>query len=813
MTKLQTTHRNPSSIPHSSFAIRYSPFAILLLIFALALTSMRVKSATFDEDAYVGKGAAAWFRGEFGLRTAHPALAPILGTAPLLTEPGFGEKVGSLSKCESGSARSCGREMLFQRSNTHRVLFLVRLPIVMLLVTLGALVYRWARELYGGWGGLLALTVYALEPNLLAHGRLLTLDLAATFFACLVICTAWRFWRRPGWARLIGWGVALGLAGATRYTLGFLVPVLIVVAILRARSGPLKLWQALGALMVAGCVAALTVWVVYGFSFGPVPDWGVRLPAPAYFYDLKELLAYRDKPQDAFLLGQNYTGGRWYYFIVTLLVKTPLPLLIMIGAAFVLLIRRRDVRSGEPFILITVGFYYALSLFSPFNIGHRHLLLILPLLTVFIGRLGPWLAERKPDWRYATGGLIVWLAFSTLRVHPHYLAYFNELVGPQDGYRVLVDSNLDWGQDLPALERYVQEHEVPFLYLSWFGESRPEQYDIPQRYIPSKPDQLSDLFTRVYHPDYPPPGLYAISATNLQGVLFDDKDIFDYFRQREPIAQPGYSIQVYEVERMLDADAAPVAVALGSTQIDQVPPLAFEEYWRTNDLQLRWFDAGGSCVLPAADESWYVIPTDAENAFLCLSFPMVRDDLETVAQLPTRNGGGELQLYRWRGLDHTAREDRLRSPLIISDEIEFAPGDAPELRREVIPPLRFGERLDFVGYRVFSETLRPGMEWTLVSFWRVASDGGVPLKAFVQLLDDAGNPRAKYDGFDVPVIGWREGDLLMQRHPLAIPDDLHPGRYWVQFGLYNAWTQERLPVLLGDEHVGSRLLLPPLEVR
>jgi hypothetical protein len=253
-------------------------------------------------------------------------------------------------------------------------------------------------------------------------------------------------------------------------------------------------------------------------------------------------------------------------------------------------------------------------------------------------------------------------------------------------------------------------------------------------------------------------------------------------------------------------------VALGSTQIDQVPPLAFEEYWRTNDLQLRWFDAEKSCVLPAGKESWYVMPADAENASsLCRSLSMVQDDLETVTTLPTRNGSGELQLYRWRGPGQPDLEERLRSPLIISDEIDFAPGDAPDRRREVNPPLRFGDRLDFVGYRISSEALQPGSTWTLVSFWHVASDGGMPLKAFVQLLDDEGNPRAKYDGFDVPVIGWREGDLLMQQHSLSIPDDLQPGRYWVQFGLYNAWTKDRLPVLLDDES-GSRLLLPPLEV-
>nr|HID14239.1 hypothetical protein [Anaerolineae bacterium] len=147
----------------------WTTVALLLTVFGLALTSARVKSATFDEDAYVGKGAAVWFRGNYGLRTAHPVLAPLIGTVALLTEPGFAEAVAS-SKCEAGSARRCGRELLFFRSDTRRVLFLVRLPTIGLLVALGALLYRWARALYGPWGGLLALTVYTFEPNLLHTG-------------------------------------------------------------------------------------------------------------------------------------------------------------------------------------------------------------------------------------------------------------------------------------------------------------------------------------------------------------------------------------------------------------------------------------------------------------------------------------------------------------------------------------------------------------------------------------------------------------------------------------------------------------------
>ncbi|MGD8969427.1 MAG: hypothetical protein PVI07_18135, partial [Anaerolineae bacterium] len=120
--------------------------------------------------------------------------------------------------------------------------------------------------------------------------------------------------------------------------------------------------------------------------------------------------------------------------------------------------------------------------------------------------------------------------------------------------------------------------------------------------------------------------------------------------------------------------------------------------------------------------------------------------------------------------------------------------------------------LELMGYDTSTELLQRGEAWHMVTYWRVTADGGRPLKAFVQLLDDAGNPRAQYDGFDIPSIGWRTGDLLVQRHSLSVPGDLEPGRYWVQLGLYDAATKERLPLLLSDGGVSTRALLPSLEV-
>ncbi|MBN1813299.1 MAG: glycosyltransferase family 39 protein [Anaerolineae bacterium] len=803
---------------------------LLLLVFGLAVSSARVKSATFDEDAYIGKGAAIWFLHNYDLRLIHPALAPVIGTSLLWTEPEFADAM-DCARCEAGSARGCGRELLFYRSYTPRTLFLVRLPTIGMLVILGALVYRWGRELYGWKGGLLALTVCAFEPNLLAHGRLFTLDLPAALFACLSLYTSWRFWRRPGWRRLFSWGITLGLAGATRYTLGFVIPVMVAMAFTSAvhsvgratawwgNAGRQMKWRqfaiAGGSLALVALIAALTIWGVYGFSFGPVSGWGVSLPAPVYFRDLGELLTlYQEKPQDAFLLGRHYTGGRWYYFLFTLAVKTPLPVLMLMGLAFVSFIRPHRAMFRDWPVWAGCVFYYALSLISRLNYGHRYLLPILPLLAIGIGRLGPGLFDRSRLWRYAGGLLLVWLVSGTLWIHPHYLAYFNELVGPRNGYRVLVDSNVDWGQDLPALEQYVTEHGIDSLYLSWFGESRPSQYDIPYRFIPSKPDELSDIYTRVYHPDYPPPGTYAISATNLQGLLFDDKDLFAWFFQREPIAQPGYSILVYEVPRLLDAEAPPVAVALGSKQIDQVPAAVFEEFWRTNDLQLRWFDAASSCVLPADGDVWYVLPAGAASA--PPPCPLW-EGAETVAQVPPRDGSDQLALYRVR-VPPDVRETWLRdtalgSPLILSDEAAFAPGEAPDLRREISPPLRFGDNLEMVGYRVLSGAFSPGLEWQLASYWRVVTPAGEQLKLFAQVLDDAGNVRVQFDGLDIPVIGWQVGDILVQQHTLSLSEDLAPGRYWVQFGVYGAETKQRLEVLEGGEVVGTRVLLPPMEVR
>jgi hypothetical protein len=145
----------------------------------------------------------------------------------------------------------------------------------------------------------------------------------------------------------------------------------------------------------------------------------------------------------------------------------------------------------------------------------------------------------------ALGALLVWLAIGTTRIHPHYLAYFNELVGgPREGWKWTVNANLDWGQDLPGLARWLREHDVDVVNLSYFGLVDPALYGI--RWLPISIPRPKDR--PIPSPDEIPEGVYAISATNLVEVGRQGRGPLVAFQSLEPVAVIGYSIYVYDVK-------------------------------------------------------------------------------------------------------------------------------------------------------------------------------------------------------------------------------------------------------------------------
>ena len=286
-----------------------------------------------------------------------------------------------------------------------------------------------------------------------------------------------------------------------------------------------------------------------------------RLLPDAYVYGLTDAASGLVQC-DAFLRGQySSTGFRGTYFLWTFLLKTPVVTMILIIAALIWVLRNwRESRAWVPFILIPVAVYWGVALASNFNIGHRHLLPIYPFLFVMCGALTARWEQWRPKVRFLTAtialGLIaisssfVFRPFCT--VYPHYLAYFNELAGgPPNGYRSLVDSNLDWGQDLKGLKTGLAEagiEETAPLYLCYFGAADPRYYGIRHINLPGGyifEPQVNTLELRT-------PCYVAISATNLQGPFFPPEFRNQYselLKDAKLVTKIGYSIFVYSVPK------------------------------------------------------------------------------------------------------------------------------------------------------------------------------------------------------------------------------------------------------------------------
>lgn len=538
--------------------------AALAAFVALSVASLRTKSATFDEGAHLPAGYTYWALGDYRLNPEHPPLIKLLAAAPLRLLP-----VTLRADDVTWQTRrqwEFGRRFLYHWNDADRLLLFGRLPIVALAALLGLAVFGWARALYGPTAALLALGFCLLSPDVLAHGQIVTTDAGIALFSFLAVVALYALRDGITPPRAAALAATFALAVATKFSALLLVPILAaLVAVLawksKRRSAPRAL--SVAAAMLVAAVALL--WACYGFRFAASPDAGSplewrnveaggpvagaalaardhRLLPEALLYGfLRFYKAQETRP--AFLLGEVSEQGWWYYFPVTFAVKTPVPLLVLVTAAAWASLRRRDDFVRECFLWLPPVLYMAMVMTRSLNIGHRHLLPIYPYLFILAGRTAAaGLARARMPARAATVALLAWYAAGTLRQHPHYLAYFNELAGgPQNGYRWLVDSNLDWGQDLKGLKTWMDRHGVPEIKLSYFGTADPDYYGIRCERLPGhlRPPRLA---AGIRTGDW-----VAISATNLQAVYLegDARALMERFRREAPAGRVGHSILIY----------------------------------------------------------------------------------------------------------------------------------------------------------------------------------------------------------------------------------------------------------------------------
>ena len=432
------------------------------------------------------------------------------------------------------------------------MLALTRFPNLFLGTILVALTGWWAYRLWGSRAALLAMALASLEPNLVAHSSLVTTDIGVTLFIFLTVYLFWEYVNQPTWTFLVGTGISTGMALVAKYSAVLVIPIiaLIVAASFLTGSKPAvplpktwnpnkprhKLLQAAAVLALILFVALLTIPPAYLFQgFQP------------WLSGFHQFLTLSQEGLPAFFFGEYSWHNWWGYFPLAFLIKTPVGSLVLVTISVVFY------RTGSPlgyrqalFLVLPVTLIFLAMTQAKTNIGLRHILPVYPFLFVLASRLVT-LRFRRPSLALLLIGIpLAWTASSSLRIAPHQLAYFNESVGgPEQGYRYLSDSNLDWGQDLKGLKAYMDKEKLPIIYLSYFGTAPPAYYGIRYQDVASKGALGPPPPEKV--PADAPRKILAISAYNLQDVSKADNPLFRWLWTRRPIAKIGYSIFVYDL--------------------------------------------------------------------------------------------------------------------------------------------------------------------------------------------------------------------------------------------------------------------------
>lgn len=552
----------------------------------LSIFALESESATFDETTHLGAGYSYWIKDDFRLNPEHPPLLKLLSALPLLLLEVNWPDVPSV--WERGDQDAFGYHLLYLSGNDPDLLLgAARLGSMLWGALLIPAVYLVARRRFGPEAGLVALVLVSACPLLLSHGHYVTTDVIGAFFIFSTVAAFWELLHRPSLPAGAKTGLLFGCALLSKYSAVALAPLLaaLVGAFALARrlgwatepdpgrppaSSP---WAARAwAVMALAATAYVCVWAAYGFRYGPSPDasyafnwdelpahgtalrqavdagrrWGV-LPEP-YLYGLARVDDHNNWGHGSFLLGEHSRTGWRGYFPFAFLVKTPLPALILIAWGVVAWVRRPAAERGRdlPWLLsaLLLG---ALAVTSRINIGVRHIYPMYPFLYVLAGGAASGGLNRVA--RGLIGGCLALAVAEAALSAPHHLAYFNlparALAEPRD---LLVDSNLDWGQDLARLRRFMDERGIRSVKLSYFGTASPRQLGLAHEVLPG-----TNRYTRFEHEwvaatELNPGDWVAISATNLAGVYLEEELRYgEWFRRARPRHVVGRSILVYQV--------------------------------------------------------------------------------------------------------------------------------------------------------------------------------------------------------------------------------------------------------------------------
>lgn len=463
-------------------------FMVFLIIAAsvlLFLRDLRLVSATYDEDfSYVRNSIylVKNFRWDQEYITLHPPLMYYLHGWPFL---------------------------FLKPLDSQKTLYISRLAILPIFILFALFLYFLIKRLYGEISGYLGLILYAFNPEILAHARLVTADYLQAITIFIALISFFFFLKLPNLARALSAGIFLGFALISKYSALLLIPLYFLFLLIFLRNYK----------MFTNAFIKLCLIVLVGVSFIHIPYlfkesgkiselyknntidslYKNSYTKPLLYLFPRAYLAGVDLQVTTsqgvwwgYFAGKPYYTGLWYFYPIVFLIKTPLPLIIFILLAIFipsektlafrpgmkrLLSEQKRTTAFRPWgpiylknkfinnldfflVIATVFFFVYFSFFNKLLIGLRYLLMVYPLLFLFVSKLASVkLFKRTTIYSFSITILILWYVLETIKISPHYLAFTNELVGgPKNAYKYFADSNLDWNQNTIFFDTYLKAH-------------------------------------------------------------------------------------------------------------------------------------------------------------------------------------------------------------------------------------------------------------------------------------------------------------------------------------------------------------------
>jgi len=573
------------------------------------------QSPTLNEPGHLASGIAHWKLGRFEPYAVNPPVVRMIAALPVLA-------VGCETDWSSFRGRPgerpefpIGSDFIKANGGRSQWLFVLSRWACLPFSLLGAwMCFLWGRALFGDWAGVFACVLWCVEPNIIAHGQLITSDIAATSLGLVAMWTFWKWLQQPGWwsAGIAGVGLAMAVLAKFSWLVLFgLWPLLwILVHLQRWRetkaksqtSAPLDqgilrdqpLPAQAAQMLVLIVVAIYGINLAYGFdgSFSRlgsfqfaskslsgqsqpgrlanrfVDSWmaGIPAPLPRQFVlgiDLQKK-DFEHFPHESYLRGEWRQGGWWYYYLYAAAVKLPVGLWIL--AITALLVRLRsgsfarspNAVAGQWILLIpSVVLFVIVSSETEFNHHFRYVLPCFGPAFILISGMSTVAGRALRAWMAANW---TWVAVSSVLAAPHSLSYFNELAGGmRNGASHLLHSNVDWGQDLVALNQWIEHHpDSKPVSVAYYGFYAPQAYGVAAEIGPQGP--FGD--TRPLDWSFKP-GYYAVSVNYLHGTAWRLQNRFAYqpLLKHTPIAWCGGSIAIYQVDEQQAKELTDAALA------------------------------------------------------------------------------------------------------------------------------------------------------------------------------------------------------------------------------------------------------------